>query len=183
MYFCSIDTWSADINTDILNASNGNGGNYPEGGNPWGDQGGNPNPNPGGGPQKPQWRPFEYHPNIKEKGSYPPDNHSPASVLETYDPTGKIPPQNDKQLGVLIDYRFGQIVRPRGFYYWNVSNVFPNDNLIDNTARERLLAHIYDHRSDLPTAYKELGINNGPPQWDKVRITSYIINSLNRSNN
>jgi hypothetical protein len=28
-----------------------------------------------------------------------------------------------------------------------------------------------------------LGINNGPPQWDKVRITSYIINSLNRSNN
>lgn len=110
-------------------------------------------------------------------------NSSPVSVLETYDPTGHIPPQNDKQLGVLMDYIFEHKVRSMAYAQWNVGNTFPSDSLVDNTARARLLAHIFDHRSVLPTAYKQLDIQSGTPKWNSVKITSYIINSLNNSNN
>lgn len=138
-------------------------------------------PNPGG---RPKWRPYEYMANVREDGQkYPMPSSSPASVLETYDPTGHIPPQNDKQLGVLVDYIFNHRVRSMGYDQWNVWNIFPSDSLVDKTARARLLAHIYDNKSVLPTAYKELDLKSGIPKWNSVRVTSYLINSLNNSNN
>jgi hypothetical protein len=136
--------------------------------------------NSGGGPK---WQPHEYHPSIREDGQkYPKSNSSPVSVLETYNPAGDIPPQNDKQLGVLIDYRFEHYVRPMGYAQWNVANIFPNDSMVDKIARARLLNHIYDNQSVLPTAYKELDCFSGIPKWNSVTITSYLINSLNNSN-
>lgn len=160
--------------------SSGGGGNYPGDGNSGGDQGGGFS-NFGGGPQ---WRPHHYDPSVREDGQkYETPNTSPVSVLETYDPTGHIPPQNDKQLGVLIDYRFEHNVRWLGYENWNVSNTLPNNSFVDKIAKQRLLAHIIEHRSDLPTAYRELDLNSGTPKLDSVKITSYIINSLNNSNN
>lgn len=157
--------------------SSGGGGNYPGGGNSGGAEGGSSNP--GGGPQ---WRPYHY-PSIREDGQrYETPNPSPASVLETYDPTGHIPPQNDKQLGVLMDYRFAHNVRPLGYDCWKVSYTFPSNSLVDSTAKQRLFAHIFENRSTLPTAYRELDIGSGTPKWEKVTITSYLINSLNHSN-
>lgn len=181
MYFCNLDIWSADIDTDILNVKPGSGyeGNYPEGGNPGGDQGGNTNP--GGGPQKPQWQPFKYSPYVKEDGQPYPQDTSPASVLETYNPTSNIPPQNDKELGVLIDYRFAHYVRRLGYSKWNVSKIFPSNGIIDSIAKQMLLAHIFEHKSDLPTAYSQLDLKSGTPKWDNVKVTSFLINSLNNS--
>lgn len=177
LHICSLDKSSADINTDILNMNSGGGGNYPGSSNSGGDQGGSPNP--GGGPE---WRPYHYAP-IKEDGQrYETPNASPVSILETYDPTGNIPPQNDRQLGVLIEYRFEHNVRSLGYNNWNVSNTLPSNSLVDNIAKQRLLAHIFEHRSDLPTAYKELDFSSGTPKWNSVTITSYLINSLYNSN-
>lgn len=178
LHICSLDKSSADINTDILKMNSGGGSNYPGGGNSGGDQGGSPNP--GGGPQ---WRPYHYQP-IKENGErYETPIASPALVLETYDPTGHIPPQNDRQLGILIEFRFEDYVRSLGYNNWNVARTLPSNSLVDKMARERLLAHIFEHKSDLPTAYKELDIKSGTPKWNSVTITSYLLISLYHSNN
>jgi hypothetical protein len=167
----------------MMNSGNGSGGgDLPVGGNYSGNQGGGPNP--GGGPHGPQWHPYHYSANVREDGqTYQTGNTSPASVLWTYDPTGQLPPQNDRQLGILIDYRFEHNVRSLGFERWTVSNTFPGDSLVDRTARERLLAHIFEHRSNLPTAYGQLDLRSDRPKCDSVRITSYLINSLNNSYN
>jgi hypothetical protein len=36
--------------------------------------------------------------------------------------------------------------------------------MVDRIAKERLLAHIYDHRSELPSAYTQMNILNGRPK-------------------
>lgn len=183
LYYCSLDIWSTDTDTFIVNmnpggnSSGGDAGFNPGGGSSNPEGGG---PNPGGGPQ---WRPFEYQSNVREDNQrYPMSNISPVSVLETYDPTGNIPPQNDRELGVLMDYNFNHKVRSLGFDCWNVKNTFPSDSLVDKSAKSRLLVHIYDNRSRLPTAYKQLDLLNGGPKWEAVSITSYLINSLHNSN-
>ncbi len=143
VYF-NLDILSSHISTDILNMRPEGGGNNP--GSGFNSPGNNPNgsPNPGGGPG---WRPYHYLPGIREHGErYPVDNPSPALVLETYNPADHIPAQSDKQLGVLIDYRFVHQVRSMGYINWNILNIFPSDSMVDKIAKERLLAHIYDHR-------------------------------------
>lgn len=189
-YFCvylsyihisGLDILSEHISRDITNMNPVDGDNNP--GNVTNASGSNQSggPNPGGGPR---WRPYHYLPNVREDGnSYPVDNPSPALVLETYDPANNIPVQNDRQLGVLIDYRYHNQVRPLGYSRWNVATTFPSDSMVDKIAKERLLAHIYDHRSELPSAYAELDMRSGTPKWHSVKITSYLINSLNNSNN
>ena len=182
---CNSDILDGGLSTDILMMNSGDGsggGNFPGGGSPGGDQGGGPNH--GGGPPGSQWRPHHYLANVREDGqSYQTHNTSPDSVLETFNPTGNIPPENDRQLGVLIDYRFEHDVRPLGWSNWTVSKIFPSNSMVDRIARARLLNHIIDHRSDIPTAYGQLDVRSDTPRWDSVRITSYLINSLNNSSN
>jgi hypothetical protein len=174
----------ADINTEIINMSPVDGGNSPGSGGaglnaPGSNEGGSPNP--GGGPG---WQPYHYSPNTREDGNiYPVNNPSPTLVLNTYNPASDVPVNNDKELGVLIDYRFNHTVRALGYTNWNVSKIFTSEGMVDKIAKERLLAHIYDHRSHLPTAYSQLDMLSGEPKWDSVKITSYLINSLNNSNN
>lgn len=179
MYTFSIDVWSADNYTLKMDT----GGNSPGGGNLGNDQGGNTNPS--GGP-KWKWHPFKYGPHIKEKGHYETFTASPETVLETYNPADDIPPMNDRQLGLLVDYRYETLyVSPNKIKgkWITALDIFPSDSLVDKIARERLLAHIYDYRSDLPTAYKELELGSGAPNWENLWISSYIINSLNNSQN
>jgi hypothetical protein len=44
-------------------------------------------------------------------------NPSPRLIIETYKPAGSIPVQNDKELGVLIAYRYNHGVRALGYSY------------------------------------------------------------------
>jgi len=158
----------------MMSSGDGSGnGNFPGGGNN-GD-------NPGGG--GPQWQPYQYHSHIREDGrSYPTNNIPPSTVLQTYDPAGNIPPQNDREVGVLMQYRFNHNVRSLGYNNFTVSNTFNGDGIVDRMARERLLQHILGYRSRLPTAYRELDVYSDTPRWDRVRITSFLINSLYNSN-
>lgn len=178
MYIFSLDVLHAHLNIDITYMNSAGGGNNPVSGNSFGSSPSG-SPNPGGGPG---WEPFQYQANVREDGERYPDNASPSLVLETYNPTGDIPVQNDKQLGVLLDYRFAHEVRPMGYNNWKISKAFPSNSIIDRMARERLLAHIYTYRSRLPTAYRQLDLRSGTPKWGSVDVSSYIIASLNNSN-
>lgn len=159
------------------NASN-SGNNNLEGNN---TEGGNPNPK--GGSPEPKWRPYFYKYYRTDADELRTSDTSPDLVLETYNPTGDVPPQNDKQLGVLIDYRYHFYVQHLGYNHWYVNRIFPGGNIIDNIAKERLFAHIFDQRAVLSNAYNQLNLANGTPNWNDVRITSQIIASLNNSNN
>jgi len=185
-----MDVWSIDLNIDILNV-NGESGNNAGGGNYGGDQNSSSGSNTQGpqgpeGPRRPRgpqdWRPFHYPDYApRENGRhYPADSASPMTILQTFNPESGLPPQNDKQLGVLLDYRF-HCIRDWGYYEWNVKNIFPNDDLVDRISRERIIAHIHDFQRDLPTAYKQLDMASGTPKLHKVEVTSYLINSLNHS--
>jgi hypothetical protein len=190
MNITSLDVLSEHINTDSLNMnpfggdnSPGSGGTTPRanqsgGTTPRANQGGGPNPGP------PGWRPYAYLAHIREDGgSYPMNNTSPASVLQTYDPAGSLPVQSDRQLGVLIDYRFEHYVRAMGYSNWNVANIFPSNSMTDEIAKQRLFGHIFDHKSELASAYEQMDMLSGTPKWHAVKVTSYLINSLNNSNN
>ena len=126
------------------------------------------------------WKPFDYGANVREDGRLFAREATIEAVLATYNPRSGIPPMNERQLGVLIDYRFENGLREQGFHNWTVDKLFPYDNLVDRTARERLFAHIFNERRTLVTAYREMVAGSGGPQWNNVRVTTYIINSLNR---
>lgn len=161
----------------MMNSGSGSGNNMPGGSNNGGNSGG------GGGPG-PLWQPFQYQPNVREDGRYyPPNPIPPSSVITTYNPTGNIPPQNDRELGVLLQYRFDHNVRSLGYNEWNISNAFPSNSMIDRTARARLLNHIIDHPSALASSYRQMDIRVDTPRWNRVKITSHLINSLHNSNN
>ena len=49
-------------------------------------------------------------------------------------------------------------VRSLGYYNNTVSNIFNGDGIVDRMARERLLQHVIDNRSRLPTAYSQLNV-------------------------
>ena len=177
---CTLNIFFSDLNTDITNMNPAGENNDSGSGVNASGNNASGSPNPGG---KPGWSPYHYFPSVREDGqSYPENNPSPSLVLETYDPTGNIPVQNDKQLGVLIDYRFNNGVRALSYSRWNISETFPSDSIVDKIAREKLFAHIYDHRSELPSAYAQLDIRSGTPKWDSVKVSSFLINSLNNSN-
>lgn len=169
------------MDTNIFNMSpSGSGGGSSSGG-PNNPGGGN---NSGGGNNPGGWSPFHYVPGVREDGTfYPVDSPSPSLVLQTYNPAGDVPVKNDKELGVLIDFRYHHGVRAMGYSNWRISNVFPSDSMVDRIAKERLLAHIYDHRSELSSAYAQMDMLSGRPKWESVKITSYLITSLNYSNN
>lgn len=161
-----------------------------------GNTGGSTNPSGGKLPGRPtggrtyvnvpsdQWRPYKYPDIVGEDGEPYQTHPSPAAVLETYDPNGSVPPSNDKELGVLLSYRFAYDVRKLGLINWKVSNAFPSDSIIDQISKQRLLAHILDNKTHLPTAFREVdAIKDGIPKWNSVTITSWLINSLNHSDN
>jgi hypothetical protein len=45
--------------------------------------------------------------------------------------------------------------------------------MVDRIAKERLFAHIYDHRSELPSAYRQLNILGGRQHHDPDHIYFY----------
>ncbi len=163
----------------IMNSGDNPGGTNSSGG---GNNGIGPGGGPGGGPRS-NWQPHNYVDLPKEDGSrYTPLPTASSSVLNTYDPTGNIPPANDKQLGVLMDYRFAHNVRATGFNNWDVSHTFPSNSMVDRISRARLLNHIIKYKSNIPSAFNQLDVSLDTPKWDNVRITSFLINSLNHSN-
>jgi hypothetical protein len=130
------------------------------------------------------WEPFDYSSTRKENGRpYRESLPSPAFIMYGYDPRGDVPPATDRQVGVLMDYRFGRFVRDLGYNHWNVANTFPSDSIIDKLARARLQSHILGNMRNIPSTYKEMDITKDNPSWDSVRITSHLINSLYHSNN
>ena len=165
-----------DWHTVMMDSGNNPGGNNSSGGG----NGIGPGGGPGGGPN---WQPHNYVDLPKENGSRnTPLPTPPSSVLNTYDPTGNIPPASDKQLGVLMDYRFAHNVRATGFNNWDVSHTFPSNSMVDRISRARLLNHIIKYKADIPSAFNQLDVSLDTPKWDRVRITSFLINSLNHSN-
>ena len=162
-----------------MDSGNNPGGNNSSGG---GNNGSGPGGGPGGGPRF-NWQPHNYVNLPKENGSrYTPLPTPPSSVVDTYDPRGTIPPASDKQLGVLMDYRFAHNVRSTGFNNWDVSHTFPSNSMVDRISRARLLNHIIKYKSDIPSAFNQLDVSLDTPKWERVRITSFLINSLNHSN-
>lgn len=191
-----------DSNTVMMNSGEGSAGNnIPDGSN---NSGGVPNPNgggnnPGGGPNPngadnawvaydPEannrpWRPFNYEHLYKENESrYSSTYVDPSTVLPNYDPAENKPPKNDRELSVLLDHRFSTQVRKLGYANWNVQKAFPSESSTDIAARCQLFCHIYEHQADLKTAFKQMDAGAVVTPWDKVEITSFLINSLNRSN-
>lgn len=179
-----------DLHTVLMNSGEGSGGNnLPDGGN---NSGGGPNPNGGGDntwvaydpeANNRPWRPFNYEHLYKENESrYSSTYVDPSTVLANYDPTGDKSPQTDRELSVLLDHRFSTQVRKLGYANWNVQKAFPSESSIDIVARSKLFCHIYENQEDLKTAFKQMDANAVVTPWDKVEITSFLINSLNRSN-
>lgn len=164
----------------MMDPGDGSGnGNFFGGGNNGGNNAGGNN---GGGPG-PQWQPYQYQSHIREDGrSYPTNNIPPSTVIQTYDPAGNIPPRNDREVGILLQYRFDHHVRLLGYNHLTVSSAFYGNGMVDRIARQRLLQHILHYRSRLPSAYNQMDVNSDMPRWDRVRITSYLINSLYNSN-
>lgn len=160
----------------------GNGGhNFGTGGDGFGNaQGGNPNPNPGGGSGG---QPYHYGHNLREDGQDYPANNNPSQALpiDVYHPAGDIPPKNDRELASLLDHRLQIKIKQIGYNNCSVFSLFHRENMVDKIAKERLFAHIYDHRYELPAAYAQLDVLNGAPKWGRVRVTTYIIESLYNS--
>jgi hypothetical protein len=159
----------------IVNMSSNGGSNGGPTGN---DFPNNPNNSSGGGAGG-GWRPYPFE--RKENGEVYANIISPWG-MEGYDPTGNTPPSNNKQVGVLMKYRFEHNVRPLGYNHWTVANVFPSDSLIDKMAKTRLQGHILDSRAEIPSAFRQIDIRKDEPNWSSVRVTSYLINSLMHSN-
>lgn len=156
--------------------SGSGGNNLPGGGDNGGNNPGGPNPNDG-------WTPHNYQYQRKQNGSHYTSRYiDPSTVLSTYNPAEDNPPQSDRELSVLLDYRFSTRVRDLGYENWNVQNAFPSDSITDKIAKARLFNHIYDHRADLPIAYRQMDARSQDvTPWDRVEISSFLINSLNRS--
>ena len=116
------------MDTNIFNMSpSGSGGGSSSGG-PNNPGGGN---NSGGGNNPGGWSPFHYVPGVREDGSfYSVDSPSPSLVLQNYNPAGDVPVKSDKELGVLIDFRYHHGVRAMGYRNWRISNVFPSDSMV-----------------------------------------------------
>lgn len=166
--------WGSGSGSASGSGSGGN--NLPGGGGNNGNNSGGPNPND-------TWRPYNYEHQPKEKGGrYTSTYIQPSTVLPNYNPAEDTPPKTDRQLSVLLDYRFNKRVQQLGYCNWNVQNAFPSDSLTDQIAKKMLFNHIFDHKTDIPTAYNQINVRLDVTPWDNVQITSYLINSLNRSN-
>jgi hypothetical protein len=106
-----------------------------------------------------------------------------ASVLTTYNPEGDIPPKTDRELSVLLEYRFEHYIRKLGYNNWNVEKAFSGDSYVDRISRAKLYNHIFDNKEYIPKAYKQMEAKSESTPWDKVEITSHLICSLQRSKN
>lgn len=172
-----------DWHTVIMDSVSGSGSGSGSGGNKLPDGGGNNGNNSGGPNPNDTWRPYNYEHQPKEKGGrYTSTYIQPSTVLPNYNPVEDTPPKTDRQLSVLLDYRFNTRVKQLGYLNWNVENAFPSGSLTDQIAKKMLFNHIFDHKTDIPTAYKQINVSLDDTPWDNVQITSYLINSLNRSN-
>ena len=161
--------------TVMMDSGDNSGGNNLSGGGS-----GNNGTNPGGDPN---WKPFSYEHLPKEnKSRYSSSYIQPSSVLETYNPAADMPAQTDRELSLLLDYKFSTKVRELGYNNWNIQNTFPSNSWTDRMAKSRLLNHIIKYKADLPSAFRQVDISTDVPKWNKVKVTSYLINSLNRSN-
>jgi hypothetical protein len=135
--------------------------------------------NPGG---KPPYKPYNYQHLHKENGSpYTSTYKDPSSVLEIYNPATNKPPQNDRELGILLGYKFNKDVRTLGYNNWTIKNTFPSNDFTDRISRAKLFNHIMKYRRDIPTAFNQVDISSDTPKWDQVMVTSFLVNSLNRS--
>ena len=182
--------------------SSASGSSFPAGPGP--NTGGGPNsgggaPNPGGVPNpivasdndndraldsnryNGTWRPFNYkdHPN-KRGIEVIPYIHTDY-ILNSYNPEGDIPPKTDRELSVLLDYRFEHKVRSLGYKHWNVDKAFPDDTIVDKISKARLYNHIYDNKKYLGPTFNQMDFKSDNTPWDKVIITSQLINSLQKS--
>ena len=165
--------------------SSASGASNSGGTNPAGGPSSGGGPNPGGGPDPNgytgDWRPYNYkdHPN-KRGIEVIPYIHTDY-ILNTYNPEGDIPPKNDRELSLLLEYRFDHNVRHLGYQNWNVDKAFPDDSIVDKISRARLYNHIYDNKKYLPSTFTQMDPKSDTTPWDQVKITSHLINSLQTS--
>lgn len=104
-----------------------------------------------------------------------------------YDPSGVIPPSNAHEVGRLLEYR---ILRTNSTMdcssqNFSISRLIGGDNPVNNIAKQIIYAHVFDHKDELPTAYRQLDPLNAPrgARWGKVCITltSPLMKSLKDS--
>jgi hypothetical protein len=81
----------------------------------------------------------------------------------TYNPEGTVPPSNYHELHILMEHRVNYQVVVRHASNVSVTMIFSKDNLINNIAKEMLFAYIFDHKTELPAAYRRLNIPDGTP--------------------
>jgi hypothetical protein len=81
----------------------------------------------------------------------------------TYDPEGTVPPRNYHELHILMEHRVNYQMVVRRVSNVTVTMIFSKDDIINNISKEMLFAYIFDHKAELPAAYKRLNIPDGTP--------------------
>jgi hypothetical protein len=79
-----------------------------------------------------------------------------------YDPAGTVPPKNSRELYRLMKHRVDYQISSRGVPNVTVMTIFSKDDIINKIAKEMLFAYIFDHKEQLPIAYKALNLPEGP---------------------
>jgi len=87
-----------------------------------------------------------------------------------YDPSGTVPPSNTRELYRLIRHRVDYQINVRGLSNVTVTTIFARDDIVNRIAKEMLFAYIFDHRQQLPTAYRALNLPDGPIRWHYVIV-------------
>jgi hypothetical protein len=90
-----------------------------------------------------------------------PTNFNPPSYATNYDPSGNVPPRNYEELYSLMEYRGNYHLNVRGTAHVTASMMFSKDDIVNKIAKEMLFAYIFDHKEELPTAYRGLNVPNG----------------------
>ena len=87
-----------------------------------------------------------------------------------YDPSGTVPPSTTRELYRLIRHRVDYQINVRGLSNVTVTTIFAKDDIVNRIAKEMLFAYIFDHRQQLPTAYRALNLPDGPIRWHYVIV-------------
>jgi len=119
-------------------------------------------------------------------------NMIPAGAGSVYDPLGIMPPNNNRELYALIQYRLLRIHATGGAgdfplsYNYRITQILGTDNLVNNGAKQMLCRYILDNREELSTAYRQLVASTdkeGNIRWSGISIglNSPIMRSLANS--
>jgi len=143
----------------MMNPGNDQGG---YGGNLGGGPSGSNNSGGSGGPGGPEGLGNTY-PAVSNHGNSNEPEQAPNLTTTAYNPAGTVPPSNYQELYSLMEHRVEYQTNFRRVTNVTVTMIFSKDDIINKIAKEMLFAYIFDHKEEVPTAYRKLNLPNGNP--------------------